>query len=204
VHISALLAGLGTGLSLIVAIGAQNAYVLRQGLRREHVGAIVCLCALSDMILIALGVGGLDLVARVADWVVPVMRWAGVAFLLVYGALALRRAVRPGELVAGTAGAAVPLGRAVLTGLGLTWLNPHVYLDTVVLLGSVANSQGPGRWWFGAGAMAGSWVFFALLGYGARWLRPLFASARAWRILDGAIAAIMWGIAVSLIVNRPN
>jgi L-lysine exporter family protein LysE/ArgO len=195
------LAGLATGLSLIVAIGAQNAFVLRQGLRREHVGAVVSVCAASDMVLIALGVGGLDWVSRAQSWVVPVMRWAGVAFLVFYGALALRRALRPGELVAALDGSTAPLGRSLLTCLALTWLNPHVYLDTVVLIGSVANTHGCERWWFGAGAMAASWLFFALLGFGARWLRPWFASPRAWRWLDLGIALVMWGIAVSLILG---
>jgi len=198
VLVSVVLAGFGLGASLIIAIGAQNAFVLRQGLRGEHVGPIVALCAASDMALIAVGVGGLDQVSRVVGWVVPVLRWVGVAFLVVYGALSLRRALRASSLEAGTAEAGASLGRALATCLALTWLNPHVYLDTVLLIGSVALGHAPHQWWFAAGAMAASWCWFGLLGYGARLLRPVFATPRAWRVLDVAIALVMWGIAASL------
>jgi L-lysine exporter family protein LysE/ArgO len=193
-------AGFGFGLSLIVAIGAQNAFVLRQGLRREHVGAIVVLCAMSDMILIAVGVGLIEQVTQVIGWIVPVLRFGGAAFLIIYGLLAARRALKPGELTTQTDGPAITLGAALATAAGLTWLNPHVYLDTVLLLGSIANSR-PDRWWFGLGAMAASWVFFAALGFGARLLRPIFASKLSWRILDGCIALVMWAIAVNLIIS---
>jgi L-lysine exporter family protein LysE/ArgO len=199
--LSVVLAGLGTGLSLILPIGAQNAYVLRQGIRREHVGAIVVVCALSDMALMAAGTMGLDRVTRAAEWVVPVFRWGGAAFLAVYGLLAFRRAWRPGRLVADEAGTAVTLGRAVATCLAFTWLNPHVYLDTLVLVGSLANTHGVNRWWFAGGAMAGSWLFFPALGYGARLLRPLFASPTAWRVLDAGVGVVMWVVAASLILG---
>jgi len=195
------LAGLGTGLSLIVVIGAQNAFVLRQGLRREHVFWVVVACAASDMILMALGTGGLEQVSRLAYWLLPVLRWAGVGFLIVYGVLTLRRAFKSESMSATGEGRPVSLGRCLATCLALTYLNPHVYIDTVLLIGSVANSHRPLQWSFAAGAMAGSWIWFTALGFGARWLRPVFASPVAWRVLDIVITAIMWTLAVSLILG---
>jgi len=197
VIISAVLAGLGAGLSLIVAIGAQNAFVLRQGLRGEHVGWVVLICAVSDMVLIAVGTSSLQQLSRVAAWALPVMRWGGVGFLVVYGAISLWRAWRNHSLVGEDAEPSL-LAPTLLTTLALTWLNPHVYLDTVLLLGSLAVSHQPHQWAFAAGAMAASCLWFAALGYGARWLRPALASPKAWRILDVVIALVMWGIALSL------
>ena len=197
----ALLSGLGFGLSLIIAIGAQNAFVLRQGLRREHVLAVVLICALSDAVLIGLGVGGLGTLLQFVPWLLIVVRIGGAAFLIVYGILAARRAFKPAALVAEEAGTSTPLWTAIATCLALTWLNPHVYLDTVVLLGSVAGTHGDDRWWFGLGAAVGSIVWFTALGYGARLLRPLFAKPLAWRILDGIIAVVMVAIAVSLLLG---
>ncbi|PZR52237.1 amino acid transporter [Xylanimonas oleitrophica] len=197
------LTGLGFGLSLIVAIGAQNTFVLRQGLRREHVGAVVAVCMLSDVVLISAGVAGAGALLGAVPWLATVMRWGGAAFLLVYAALAARRALRPtgAALDADTGRVPAGLGSAVGTAMALTWLNPHVYLDTLVLLGSVAGGHGDGRWWFGAGAILGSVVWFTALGYGARLLRPLFARPRAWRVLDGAIAVVMTAIAVGLVAG---
>jgi len=197
----ALLSGLGFGLSLIIAIGAQNAFVLRQGLRREHVLVVVLVCALSDALLIGLGVGGLGTLLQFVPWLIVVVRIGGAAFLIVYGILAVRRAVRLKALVAEGGGAAMSLRTALGTVLALTWLNPHVYLDTVVLLGSVAGTHGGDRWWFGLGAAVGSIVWFTALGYGARLLRPLFAKPIAWRILDGSIAVVMFAIAISLLLG---
>ena len=197
----ALLSGLGFGISLIVAIGAQNAFVLRQGLRKEHVLAVVLICALSDALLISLGVGGLGTLLQFVPWLIVVVRIGGAVFLIVYGILALRRAARPKALVAEGGGGAMSLRTAVGTVLALTWLNPHVYLDTVVLLGSVAGTHGDDRWWFGLGAALGSILWFAALGYGARLLRPMFAKPIAWRILDGFIAAVMFAIALSLLIG---
>ncbi|MRJ78177.1 amino acid transporter [Aeromicrobium sp. SMF47] len=191
--------GFGFGLSLIIAIGAQNAYVLRQGLRREHVLAVVAVCALSDAFLILLGIGGLGSLLDLAPWLVDVMRVGGAAFLLTYAALAARRAWRPAALAAEDAGSATPLWQVVGTTAALTWLNPHVYLDTVVLLGSVAGTHGDDRWWFGLGATTGSLVWFTTLGYGARLLRPVFARPGAWRVLDGVIAIVMVAIALTLL-----
>jgi L-lysine exporter family protein LysE/ArgO len=198
----AALAGLGLGLSLIIAIGAQNAYVLRQGLRREHVIAVIAICALSDLVLIGLGVGGAGIVFDAVPWLVPTVRFAGAAFLLVYAALAARRAIRPtATLTASETPAATRLAVVITTALALTWLNPHVYLDTVVLLGSIASTHGGNRWWFGAGAGVASIAWFTALGLGARLLAPVFARPIAWRILDGLIAVVMLVIAVTLVVG---
>ena len=197
----AVVSGLALGLGLIVAIGAQNAFVLRQGLRLEHVTAVVAVCALSDLLLIGAGVLGAGAVLSRVPWLVPVVCFAGAAFLLCYGALAARRALRPGALLPEADGARTGWGVAVGTGLALTWLNPHVYLDTVVLLGSMAATYGEHRWQFAAGAGLGSLLWFTGLGYGARLLRPVFARPAAWRVLDGGIAAVMTVLAVSLAVR---
>lgn len=194
-----LAAGVGFGLSLIIAIGAQNAFVLRQGLRREHVFAVVAVCALSDVALIAVGVGGLGRLIQAAPWLLDTMTVGGSAFLIVYGSLAARRAWRPSSIDADVAGKPTSLRTALSTALALTWLNPHVYLDTVILLGSVAGSHGDDRWWFGLGAAIGSIVWFTVLGYGARLLRPLLAKPAAWRVLDAFIALVMFAIAASLL-----
>jgi L-lysine exporter family protein LysE/ArgO len=194
-------AGFGLGLSLIVAIGAQNAFVLRQGIRSEHVLIVVALCALSDAVLILLGISGVGFVIERFPVALTVVRFAGAAFLLGYGALAARRALSPDSLRTADAGPSVSLRATVLTVLALTWLNPHVYLDTVVLLGSVANAQGdPFRWAFGIGAVVASGLWFAVLGYGARLLGPVFARPVAWRVLDGAIAVTMAVLAVGLLL----
>jgi L-lysine exporter family protein LysE/ArgO len=190
--------GLGLGLSLIVAIGAQNAFVLRQGLRLEHVAAVVAVCTVSDVVLIAAGVSGAGALLTRLPWLVPVVCFAGAAFLLGYGLLAARRALRPGALQAGPGGVSAGLAATVGSCLALTWLNPHVYLDTVVLLGSLASTFGDRRWAFAAGAAVGSAVWFAALGFGARMLRPVFARAAAWRVLDAVIAGVMTALAVSL------
>jgi len=191
-------AGLGTGLSLIVAIGAQNAFVLRQGIRREHVPAVVTICALSDAVLIAGGISGIGAVVKAWPGAVTVVTWAGGAFLICYGLLAARRALRPGGL-APDGGAGRSLRASVLTCLALTWLNPHVYLDTVLLLGSVANSYGTERWAFGVGAAAASVLWFAGLGFGGRLLGGLFARPGAWRVLDIVIACTMTVLGVVMI-----
>jgi L-lysine exporter family protein LysE/ArgO len=197
----AALAGLGLGLSLIVAIGAQNALVLRQGLRREHIVVVILICALSDAALIALGIGGAGWVFEQLPWLVEVVRWAGAVFLLGYGVLAARRAIRPAVLAPASEERDRPTLLAIVgTTLALTWLNPHVYLDTVVLLGSVANTHGEQRWAFGAGAMLGSVLWFTALGLGARLLAPVFARPVAWRVLDGAIAIVMVVLAVGLVL----
>lgn len=267
--LSSALAGLGLGLSLIVAIGAQNLFVLRQGIRREHVFVVAAICALSDLTLIVLGVSGVGAVLQAVPWLVEAVRWAGAAFLVVYGLLAAKRAIRPnGEALvsgedeggedfgdrqgdgtdaaggpgaegpgrdtsaavpgpaaasasptmtrpsprptapgptrhAGSAG--TPVGRptltaAVLTCLALTWLNPHVYLDTLFLLGSIANTHGDGRWAFAVGAGLASIIWFFGLAYGSRLLGGVLANPRAWRVLDGVIAVVMITLGVMLVL----
>lgn len=196
--VQAYLAGLGTGLSLIVAIGAQNAFVLKQGLLRQHVFAVSLFCAVSDAALIAAGVAGAGALARNAPWFLSAMRWGGAAFLIWYGFRAARAAWRGGEALR-AAGDVVPsLAATLATIAALTWLNPHVWLDTVVLLGAVSATQ-PDRLAFALGAMTGSFVFFFSLGYGARLLAPLFARPVAWRVLDAGVALVMWTIAATLI-----
>ncbi|MGV6811670.1 MAG: LysE/ArgO family amino acid transporter [Brevirhabdus sp.] len=195
---TAALSGFLLGLSLIVAIGAQNAFVLRQGLRREHVFAISLTCALSDALLIIVGVGGFSAATKVMPALADYMLWGGVAFLVVYGLMNLRAALKGGEALNPAENRATPLGQALATCLALTWFNPHVYLDTVVLLGSI-SAQYPGREWvFGAGAVIASFTFFFALAYGARLLSPLFARPNAWRVLDGIVAFTMFAIALKL------
>ena len=205
----AVLAGLALGLSLIVAIGAQNVFVLRQGVRREHVAAVVVVCVVSDVVLIALGVAGLGRLVAVAPWAVDVARWGGVVFLLGYAVLAARRAADPdatglvpdepgGEGATGTTLVTTRATSVVATALALTWLNPHVYLDTVFLLGSVAATHGDERWAFAGGAMVGSVVWFVVLGFGAGLARGLLRSPTSWRVLDGVIAAVMVAMAAKL------
>ncbi|TNM64125.1 amino acid transporter [Streptomyces sp. NP160] len=204
-HLLAAASGLGLGLSLIVAIGAQNAFVLRQGLRGEHVLGVVAVCALSDLALIVAGVAGAGAALQAWPPALVVVRVAGALFLAGYAVLAARRALRPagGEaaLRADTAGSSTTLAAALATCLALTWLNPHVYLDTVVLLGSIASTHGAERWWFAAGAGAGSIIWFTALGFGARLLRPLFARPVAWRVLDAVIAVVMASLAATLLLG---
>ncbi|MBT2489521.1 amino acid transporter [Streptomyces sp. ISL-96] len=191
--LTAALIGFGTGLSLIVAIGAQNAFVLRQGARRHAVLAVVGICAVSDAVLIALGVTGVG--AVVTEWpaALTVVGLAGGGFLICYGVLAARRVLRPAPGAAlSTQGATAGSARkAVLTCLAMTWLNPHVYLDTVLLIGSVAADHGSLRWAFGLGAVLASLTWFTTLGYGARLLSGLLSRPAAWRVLDGLVAATM-------------
>jgi len=198
------LLGLVTGLSLIVAIGAQNAFVLRLGIegRTRTVAPVVAICALSDGVLILAGVVGLGAVVESAPVALIVVRVLGAGFLVVYGLLAARRAVRPAVLLAAGAGQQTGMRVAVTTVLALTWLNPHVYLDTVLLLGAVASQQGVAErsWWTG-GAVLASFLWFGALGFGARLLRPLFARPRAWRVLDASIAVVMIALGVRLAVG---
>jgi L-lysine exporter family protein LysE/ArgO len=193
------LAGFAASAVLIVAIGAQNAFVLRQGLRREHVLPVVLTCALSDLLLIMAGIGGLGAVVTARPGAVTVIRWVGAAFLIAYAFLAARRAWRPAALdPAGRAPAT--LRATLLTCLALTYLNPHVYLDTVLLLGSIAQRH-PHRWLFGAGAAAASLVWFTALGFGAQRLAPALGRPSAWRILDALIAVVMLGVAANLLIG---
>lgn len=198
--LAAFLPGFLLGLSLIVAIGAQNAYVLRQGLHNEHVLAVCTTCALSDAVLILAGVTGFTHASGQLPWLASAMRYAGAAFLAVYGARSFRAALRSD--VGLDPADAVPNGLVptLATCLALTWLNPHVYLDTVVLIGSISTQFEDGKPAFALGAMAASCVFFFSLGYGARLLRPFFARPGAWRAMEFAIALVMWAIALRLLV----
>ncbi|MFI6340567.1 LysE/ArgO family amino acid transporter [Streptomyces sp. NPDC050535] len=193
-------AGFGAGLSLIVAIGAQNAFVLRQGIRRDAVLAVVGICALSDAALIALGVGGVGAVVVAWPPALTAVGLIGGVFLLGYGFLAARRVLRPSALAA-AARPADSRRRVLLTCLALTWLNPHVYLDTVFLLGSLAADRGPARWTFGLGAVVASLCWFAALGFGARLLSRFLARPSSWRVLDGLVAITMIAMGTMLIAE---
>lgn len=196
---ASLLAGFALGFSLIMAIGAQNAFVLRQGLRRQHVFWICLTCAGSDALLIGAGVAGFGALVAANPVLELAARWGGAAFLLWYGARSLRSAWTGGAaLDASGEGGGPSLLPVLLTVLALTWLNPHVYLDTVVLLGSI-SAQYPEPLLFGAGAALSSFTFFFLLGYGASLLAPFFAKPRAWQLLDAFVGLTMWAIALGLV-----
>ncbi len=197
-----LLAGLGFGLGLIVAIGAQNAYVLRQGIRREHIGVVVAVCAVSDVLLITVGAAGVGAVIARHTTALTVVTVLGAGVLLTYAVQAVRRAIRPAALAVARpdGGEGTRLGSVVVAALALTWLNPHVYLDTVVLLGSVSATYAT-PWLFALGAAVASIGWFAALGFGARLLAPVFARPGAWRVFDVGVAVAMTGIAVKLLVG---
>lgn len=209
--IAALLAGFGLCLGLIVSIGAQNAVVLRQGLRREHVGLVVAVCVVSDAILQVIGVAGVATLVSAHPWLETVARWAGAAFILGFAALSARRAWRGGGSLEAGAEDPRPIGAATRTRTGrlatlativaVTWLNPHALVETTVVLGSVAATYGEERWWFLVGGVAASTLWFVGFGYGARHLAPLLRTERAWRILDGGIALVMLVIAVTLVAG---
>lgn len=193
--------GFSIGLSLILAIGAQNAFVLRQGLRKEYVFAVVLTCALSDAILIFLGVGGFQQILHAAPWIDPVMRYGGAAFLGWYGTRSLMAAFRNTSSLVASDGQRLSFAKVIGTCLAFTWLNPHVYLDTVVLVGTISTRFPGEEPMFGAGAATASFVFFFSLGYGARLLRAVFAKPVAWRVLDLLIGLVMWAIAISLVTE---
>ncbi len=194
-----IISGFALGFSLIMAIGAQNAFVLRQGLKREYVFAVAMICATSDTILILTGVFGLSSLKAVLPPVAAIMTWGGAAFLFFYGVKSFVSSWRGGGSLTAGAGHGARLWPVVATCLAMTWLNPHVYLDTVLLVGSTA-SRFPGQeGLFGLGASMASFTFFFSLAYGARFLAPLFASPTAWRVLDAVIGVIMWTIAAGLV-----
>ena len=210
---AAFLAGLAICLGLIISIGAQNSYVLRQGIRREHVGAIVIACIASEIVLQTAGVAGVGVLVTHVPWLDGVARWAGAIFLVGYAFVCARRAWRGGgSLVAapdaveasGAGGVAVrqrtSRRTAVLTILALTWLNPHALIETTLVMGSIAATHGDARWSFLVGGLVASAIWFVGFGYGARFLAPVMRTERAWRILDAAIAVVMLGIAVGLVV----
>jgi len=198
---SAAVSGFLVGLSLILAIGAQNAFVLRQGLRREHVGAVVLACGLSDAVLMTAGVLGFGALSEAMPWLGNAMRLGGAAFLIVYGALRFRAALRGGAALMPTDATAAPLGRVLATCLLLTWANPHVYLDTLVLVGALSAQYEPYSGYFGLGAVTASFTFFAALGSGARLLAPVFARPASWVGLEVVVGCTMWAIAAGLLVR---
>lgn len=194
---SAAVIGFFTGLTLIIAIGAQNAFVLRLGLARNHVAIAVVVCAVSDALLIVLGISGLGALFRSIPTALVIMKWVGVAYLLWYAVRSFRSAMRPNALIAGEQ----PLlsrRSVLLMVLGFTFLNPHVYLDTVLLLGSIGNQYEPNQWWFALGASIASVTWFSVLGFGARTAAPLMSRPITWRILDTGIGLVMLAIAIRL------
>jgi L-lysine exporter family protein LysE/ArgO len=192
------LAGFGLGAGLIIAIGAQNAFVLRHGLMRHHVLAICLFCAASDALLIGLGVSGFGSSIAQSPWLLQIVAWGGAAFLAAYGTLAFRRALNPSQMTASTDSKRA-LGPTLATCAAFTFLNPHVYLDTVILVGGLsATYPGSSRIAFGAGAMLSSFAWFFSLGYGARLLDGIFAKPGAWRMLDVMIGIVMWALAVKV------
>jgi L-lysine exporter family protein LysE/ArgO len=197
---SPLLVGFIASFTLIAAIGAQNAFVLRQGIRREHVLPVVALCTVSDIVLISAGIAGVGALISAHPSALNIAKFGGALFLLGYGLLAARRAWRPSSL-SPSEKAPARLIEVLVTCAALTFLNPHVYLDTVVLLGALANEHRDERWLFGVGAVTASAVWFVGLGLGARRLAGLFASPVTWRILDGLIAVMMIGLGVSLVLT---
>ena len=191
--------GFSLGFSLILAIGAQNAFVLKQGLKGEHVFLVCLICALSDALLILFGVSGFHLLVASFPSLVAIARFGGAAFLFIYGLSGFYNALRVQQGLLPSENKSSSAWQAALTCLAFTWLNPHVYLDTVVLLGSVSTQFNEQITWFAGGAITASFVFFFTLGYAARLLRPVFAQARAWRVLDFLIGCVMWAIAARLV-----
>lgn len=198
-----LISGLLFGFSLILAIGAQNAFILKQGLKKEFVFTLCFLCALSDAILIALGIIGFASITKKYAWLVPVATYAGALFLILYAGMSFYRAFTQKQaLSADTQSTNTRYQQAILTCLAFTWLNPHVYLDTLVLMGMV-SAQAENKLYFGMGAITASFVFFFSLGYGARMLSPIFAKPKAWQILDFIVGLIMLALAIKLLHIQP-
>ncbi|MCP3429669.1 LysE/ArgO family amino acid transporter [Opacimonas viscosa] len=195
---SSLFAGFTIGLSLIVAIGAQNAFILKQGLLRQHVFWVCTVCFISDSIALSAGIAGFGLVVAKFPEIEWVARWAGAAFLFWYGAINFRSAWTNTTGLVATGDSPKSLYKTILLCLAFTWLNPHFYLDTLVMIGSI-STQYPDPLMFGVGTISASCVFFYSLGYGARLLEPVFAKPHSWRILDTLIGIIMWFIALSLV-----
>jgi len=197
----ALIPGFFTGLSLIVAIGAQNAFVIRQGLLRSHVLLVVIVCSVSDALLIVLGTGGLGKVVQSNPNLLTFIRWFGVVYLTWFGIKSLRSAFKENQLLA-TGQAEISWKRILTTVLALTYLNPHVYLDTVIFVGSIANQFEGDKWFFALGASIASVVWFSTIGFGARAASHLMSKPIFWRILDISIALIMFSIALTLAIYK--
>lgn len=195
------LQGFAIGLSLIVAIGAQNAFVLKQGLKKQAVFWVCFVCALSDSILVVLGITGFATVIQLYPELVGFAKWAGAVFLVWYGLQHAIQAFKSNQSLHASSQNEIQLSKIIIVCLALTWLNPHVYLDTVVLIGSISTQFEQTKLYFALGVITASWLFFFSLGYGARVLIPVFANPKAWKVLDGVIALIMWSIAISLIMT---
>lgn len=193
--------GFAIGMSLIVAIGAQNAFVLKQGLKRQYVFWVCLLCATSDAILIALGVTGFAQVIQSYPQILSIAKYFGAAFLFIYGAQHFYAAFTQNQSLSASDQKAENLWAILAICAALTWLNPHVYLDTVILLGSISTQYAATKFYFALGAMSASFIFFFSLGFGARLLEPVFQHTKAWKVLDIVIALIMWAIALNLILN---
>jgi L-lysine exporter family protein LysE/ArgO len=198
--LAATVAGFVLGGSLIIAIGAQNAFILRQGLIPQHVFPLVLFCAVSDATLILAGVAGFGEAIKAAPTLLKVVQYGGAAFLFWYGLTAFRRAFATGALEAAQGGG-MPLRAALMQCTAFTWLNPHVYLDTVVLVGGISTTFGENRWWYAVGAATASFAWFFALGYGARLLAPLFRKPSAWKALDIGIGCVMWLLAVKILTT---
>ena len=189
--------GLLTGLSLIIAIGAQNAFVIRQGLTKKHVFLVVAICAISDALLILLGVAGLGALISGLPWLLEIIRWFGVAYLTWFGIKSVRSVFRDQSMDASGV-QSTTAKKVAATVLGVTWLNPHFYLDTVILLGSIGNQFGSDKWWFAAGGIIGSFIWFFSIGFGAKAASGLMKKPVFWKILDSIIAVVMFSIAILL------
>lgn len=199
--IPAFLYGLGIGFSLILAIGAQNAFVLKQGIKQQFVFTVCLICALSDSLLIFAGVFGFGETIKAYPWITQIARYLGAIFLLVYGLRSFYSAFTSQNVLVAQGKDKNSWLQAVLTCLAFTWLNPHVYLDTVILIGAISAQFPQDNTQFALGAIFASWLFFFTLGYGATLLRPLFANPNAWKILDILIGIVMWSIAISLLIG---
>ncbi len=199
---SGLIAGFTLSFSLILAIGSQNAFVLRQGLKKEHIFVVCLICAVSDAALISMGVSGFSLIIKTTPWIEPLARYGGALFLFVYGAMNFWSAFNTNESLNPADTKISSLSKIVLTCLAFTWLNPHVYLDTLMLIGSISTQYVGQKVEFTIGAVMASFIFFFSLGYGARVLRPFFENPKSWKILDFSIGCIMWLIAFSLVKNH--
>ena len=195
------LQGFAIGLSLIVAIGAQNAFVLKQGLKKQAVFWVCFVCALSDSILVVLGITGFATVIQLYPELVGFAKWAGAVFLVWYGLQHAIQAFKSNQSLHAGSQNEIKLSKIIIVCLALTWLNPHVYLDTVVLIGSISTQFEQTKLYFALGVITASWFFFFSLGYGARVLIPVFENPKAWKVLDVVIALIMWSIAISLIMT---
>ena len=193
----AFLPGLLTGLSLIIAIGAQNAFVIRQGLTKQHVFLVVAICAVSDALAIVLGISGLGAIVQGQPLLLEIIRWLGVAYLTWFGIKSIRSAMKPQSLDATVVQSGTAM-KVALTVLSVTWLNPHFYLDTVILLGSIGNTFGEDKWWFAAGGVLGSFLWFTSIGFGAKAASRYMSKPIFWKVLDSIIAAVMFSIAILL------